>query len=122
MANAGSRSSCTPSSRTRERSVVTQLPNTTGAGISAHSTPAVAPAGSIAEPAPPPAWTAALLTMAREIWVLTDRQRVLEALLAKQGLVAGDAIAAWQPDATTQAELDRECRAFIDRLLADLNP
>jgi hypothetical protein len=72
--------------------------------------------------APQPAWTAAFLSMARELWILKDRQRVLEALLAQQGVLAPAAVSDWQPDPALQAELDRECRAFIDRLLADLNP
>ena len=76
----------------------------------------------MAEPAPAPPWTAAFLSMARELWILKDRQRVLEALLARHGILAPDAVGGWQPDAALQAELDRDCRAFIDRLLADLNP
>ncbi len=74
------------------------------------------------EPAPAPPWTAAFLSMARELWIMKDRQRVLEALLARHGILAPEAVSAWQPDAALQAELDRECRAFLDRLLADLNP
>jgi len=73
-------------------------------------------------PAPVPPWTAAFLSMAREMWILKDRQRVLEALLAQHGILAPDAVGGCQPDAALQAELDRECRAFLDRLLADLNP
>ncbi len=60
--------------------------------------------------------------MARELWVVKDRQRVLETLLAQHGILAPDAVTAWQPDAAIQAELDRECRAYLDRLLTDLNP
>ncbi len=71
---------------------------------------------------PAPAWTAAFLTMARELWIVKDRQRVLEALLAQQGILAPEAVSSYQPDATIQAALDRECRAWIERLLVDLNP
>jgi predicted cobalt transporter CbtA len=85
--------------------------------------PPDAPSSDAAAPlASAPPWTAAFLSMARELWVLKDRQRVLEALLAQHGIVAPDAVGGWQPDAALQAELDRECRAFLDRLLADLNP
>ena len=71
---------------------------------------------------PAPAWSAAFLTMARELWVVKDRQRVLEALLAQHGILAPEAVASHQPDAKIQAALDRECRAWIERLLVDLNP
>jgi hypothetical protein len=64
--------------------------------------------------------TAAFLSMARELWILKDRQRVLESLLAKHGILAAESVSTWQPDAATQAELDRECATFIDRLLADM--
>lgn len=60
----------------------------------------------------------ALLGMARELWVARDRQRVLEQLLAERGVVAADAIDAYQPPAALQADLDAECRALIERLTA----
>ena len=68
-----------------------------------------------------PAWMPAFLGMARELWVLKDRQRVLEELLASRGIVAAQAVANHQPDAALQAQLDAECRTYIDRLLADMN-
>lgn len=68
-----------------------------------------------------PGWMAAFLGMAREIWVLKDRQRVLEELLAAHGIIAPDAVSSFQPDALLQAQLDADCRAYIDRLLADVN-
>ena len=68
-----------------------------------------------------PAWMPAFLGMARELWVLKDRQRVLEELLASRGIVAAEAAANHQPDAVLQAQLDAECRAYIDRLLADMH-
>ena len=68
-----------------------------------------------------PAWMTAFLGMARELWVLRDRQRVLEALLAERGIVAADAVSSHQPDAALQAQLDADCRAYIQRLVADLS-
>lgn len=59
-----------------------------------------------------------LLAMARELWVVRDRQRVLEQLLAERGIVAADAVDAYQPTAALQAELDAECRALVERLTA----
>ena len=61
--------------------------------------------------AAPPVWMAAFLSMARELWVLKDRQRVLEALLASHDIVPPDAVSNFQPDASLQAQLDSECRA-----------
>lgn len=60
----------------------------------------------------------ALLAMARELWVARDRQRVLEQLLAERGILAADAVDAYQPPAALQAELDAECRALVERLTA----
>ncbi len=68
-----------------------------------------------------PAWMAAFLGMAREMWVLKDRQRVLEELLAAQGMIAPESVSSHQPDAPLQAQLDADCRAYIERLLSDVN-
>jgi hypothetical protein len=65
-------------------------------------------------------WAAALLTMARELWVLRDRQRVLEELLAARGVVGAGDVDAWQPDASRQAEIDAECQAFVQRIVAGM--
>jgi hypothetical protein len=70
----------------------------------------------------PAPWAAALLTMARELWVLRDRQRILEQLLAERGVLAMEALERYAPPPGLQAELDRECRAFVDRIAADLEP
>ncbi len=62
----------------------------------------------------------AFLSMARELWVLKDRQRMLEALLTNRGILESGAVTEVQPDAVLQAELERECRQYIERLLAEL--
>jgi hypothetical protein len=67
-------------------------------------------------------WVPALLTMARELWVLKDRQRVLEELLAAKGVVAPGEADAWQPDPGRQAAIDGECQAFVQRLVAEILP
>lgn len=61
-----------------------------------------------------------LLTLARELWVLRDRQRVLEALLEARGILVSDEIDRFEWPASAEAECDRECRAFVDALVADL--
>jgi hypothetical protein len=62
----------------------------------------------------------AMLTLARELWVLRDRQRVLEALLAARGIATPAEIDAYEPPEELRAQLERECRAFVDALTADL--
>ena len=67
-------------------------------------------------------WMPAFLAMARELWVLKDRQRVLEALLQSQGIVGADAVDSYQPPPQMQAQIDTECRAFIDQLAVECTP
>lgn len=47
----------------------------------------------------------AVLALARELWVVADRQLVLEAILARHEIDAA-AIDAFEPDAALQAALD----------------
>jgi len=53
----------------------------------------------------------ALITLAQEMWVIKDRQIVLEAILEEQGLA--HKVAAYQPDAALSAKLTRERERFI---------
>ena len=64
----------------------------------------------------------ALLLVARELWVMKDRQRVLETLLAEAGIVAPVAVASHQPDETLAKELEADRRAFAKSLMAALCP
>ncbi len=56
---------------------------------------------------------AAVLALARELWVVADRQIVLEAILARHGIDAGAEIDGREPDTALQAKLD----ARRDRLV-----
>lgn len=56
----------------------------------------------------------AVLALARELWVVADRQLVLEAILAKNGVDAAAEIDAFEPDIAMQARLD----ARRDRIVA----
>ncbi len=59
----------------------------------------------------------ALLTLAKHVWTLHDRQRVLEAHLAAAGIEVNiDAL----PDATLAETLDIERENFINELLSAL--
>jgi hypothetical protein len=58
-----------------------------------------------------------MLALARELWVVKDRQRVMEELLAASGHLPAGAIDACEPSADAQAGIDRECRMFVDGLM-----
>jgi hypothetical protein len=64
----------------------------------------------------------ALLVLARELWVVKDRQRVLETLLAENGIVAPGTIADHQPGPALAAELDTERKRYTDALMTALCP
>ena len=56
----------------------------------------------------------AVLALARELWVVTDRLAVVEALLERNGAVTAEEIDTFQPDAALEAKL----KAKRDRLVA----
>ncbi len=62
----------------------------------------------------------ALLTLTQELWVLRDRQMVLEAALAEAGVLAPDAIDRHVPGAELAASLADERRRLLDTVLAAL--
>ena len=62
----------------------------------------------------------AVLTLAGELWVLKDRQRVLEAALAEAGITATDLVDTFQPDAELSKQLEAERATFINQLLNTL--
>jgi hypothetical protein len=64
----------------------------------------------------------ALLVMARELWVVKDRQRVLEALLAEAGVVVPGAVADHQPDAALAADLATERTRYTQAIMDVLCP
>uniref|UniRef100_UPI0035CBE9B4 hypothetical protein n=1 Tax=uncultured Sphingomonas sp. TaxID=158754 RepID=UPI0035CBE9B4 len=72
------------------------------------------PARRILKPAQIDGVANAVLALAREIWVLRDRQIVTEAVLAARGIDLAAAIDAFEPDAALQRRLDTE----RDRLIA----
>ncbi len=64
----------------------------------------------------------ALLVMARELWVVKDRQRVLEALLAEHGVLVPGEVADHQPGPALTEELDRERSRYLRSLMDALCP
>ena len=59
----------------------------------------------------------ALLTLTKEVWVLRDRQRILEALLEKNGIVETAALETFEPDSELADTLATERRELIERVL-----
>ncbi|MEM6808333.1 MAG: hypothetical protein AAF229_15150 [Pseudomonadota bacterium] len=57
-----------------------------------------------------------LVSLAREVWVLTDRQLVTEKLLAESGIDLADAIDRYRPDDAFQAMLDARREEFMQRV------
>jgi hypothetical protein len=55
---------------------------------------------------------AAVIALTREIWVLTDRLAVLEALLTKNGIDVSE-IETFQPDAEMQKMLDAKGKQLV---------
>jgi hypothetical protein len=64
----------------------------------------------------------AVLLLARELWVVKDRQLVTEALLAERGIDLGDAIRDYQPSGALAEMLAAERKALTERLLDALVP
>lgn len=68
----------------------------------------------------------ALITLTKELWVLKDRQLILEAALADAGIVAKEVVDRYQPDEMLnerlRAERQRLIDTIIDVLTADTNP
>jgi len=60
----------------------------------------------------------ALLALAREVWVLKDRQVVLEAVLAARGIDAQALIDSHVPDAALSARLASERDRMLGEVLA----
>lgn len=62
----------------------------------------------------------ALITLTQELWVVKDRQRVLEAALADAGLLERITIDQYQPDDALQRELQTERQKLIDGIIDTL--
>ena len=63
----------------------------------------------------------ALLTLTRELWVVKDRLRVLEAALADAEVIPPDAADTYQPDEALNATLGKERAQLIEHVLGTLN-
>lgn len=63
----------------------------------------------------------AVLTLTRELWVVKDRMRILEAVLEDHGIDARQAIERYQPDDALSAELARDGEALASRIVSALS-
>ncbi|MGI9290812.1 MAG: hypothetical protein ACR2QG_06010 [Gammaproteobacteria bacterium] len=63
----------------------------------------------------------ALLTLTKELWVVKDRLRILEAALADANVITPETVDAYQPDADLSELLDTECTQLIERVLGSLD-
>ncbi len=63
----------------------------------------------------------AVITLTREICVLTDRLAVTEAVLAERGIEIAEAIETHQPDAALQGRIDTQVNRIIAEILATLS-
>lgn len=55
----------------------------------------------------------AVLSLTQEVWILTDRMAVMEAVLAKRGVDISAEVDAFQPDEQMQAALDARGRKLV---------
>jgi hypothetical protein len=62
----------------------------------------------------------AVIGLARELWVLTDRFTVMEMVMAARGIDLAAEIDAYQPDAAVQAELSAKRARLMRTILAAL--
>ena len=58
-----------------------------------------------------------LLNTLQELWIVKDRQMVLENVLQANGIDVHDAVDRFQPDEALQQRLDAERKQLLDRVL-----
>lgn len=64
----------------------------------------------------------AVVTLAKELWVMRDRQRALEAILEAHDIPVARALLEYAPTPARQAELDAERQAFVQGFVETLLP
>ncbi|MCP3999441.1 MAG: hypothetical protein GY727_00820 [Gammaproteobacteria bacterium] len=62
----------------------------------------------------------ALITLTKELWVVKDRVRILETVLADAGVVTPDAVDTFQPDDALQKTLETDQIQLINQILIAL--
>jgi hypothetical protein len=59
----------------------------------------------------------ALITLTKELWIVKDRQRVLENILADAGLLKSTAIEKYQPGPALETELKTQRQKLVDDVI-----
>lgn len=62
----------------------------------------------------------AVISLTREICVLTDRQLVLEQVLAEKGIDIAETVDTYQPDEELQKRIDDQTGLIIQTIVGDL--
>jgi len=78
------------------------------------------PPRSILEPAQIDHVAEAVLGLARELWVLSDRFTIMEKVMSAHGVDLAAEIDAYTPDEGVQAELDAKRRSLMRTILTAL--
>ncbi len=60
------------------------------------------------------------MTLAKELWVLKDRQLVLEAVLTQQGIPVRELVERFQPSAADREAIDAARKRFTAEIVAAL--
>ena len=63
----------------------------------------------------------ALLTLTKELWVVKDRVRILEEVLADANVIVPEAVDRYTPNAELQQQLEQERGELINQLLDTLS-
>ena len=63
-----------------------------------------------------------LMNTLQELWVIKDRQMILEKVLEDQGIEVTEAIERLQPDPELAGRIDAERKRFLDTVLEPANP
>ncbi len=63
---------------------------------------------------------AALLTLTKEVWVLKDRQILLEDVLKRHNLDVGAEIDRLKPDGALEAKLNADRQALVKKIMAEI--
>lgn len=59
-----------------------------------------------------------VMSLAKELWVVKDRQAILEEVLGEQGVDIAEVVDTHQPSAELAAKLDDERKTWLSNLLA----
>ena len=62
----------------------------------------------------------ALISLTKELWIVKDRQKILEAALADAGVVLPETIDKYQPDEVLSQQLETERAQLIEQVLTTL--